>query len=132
MNLTSYTEVLLDNMAEIIVRRDPSLVASLYDLEQPFKDEREDVIQYLIREVEMRSNRTHTLREADMALFEFRSFGDELYLVLCVIGTPQGKVMELTDDMMLARVYACDNGLTVDAPRASDTEVQRFREIFSR
>lgn len=130
MDLDDHVCAILDNVAKSILCDKGLQTVNLYDLLWPLKSNRDAVLEYLVREVEHCSGGVSTIRIADKALFRDHNSGVELYLVLCPIETKEVLVTTMADDMVLVYIHPGVSGLKIDAPRASESQIRAYRELF--
>jgi len=126
MTLSNKVPALLDDCAKVLTARKGNNL-DLTALFPTFyrKGGMDEIVSTLIGHVERYSDGTRTVRPAHKALFRYRIKNTGLYLAYCPISTSEDTVAELRDDMALAMLRPCGDGLTVGAERASYKDIER-------
>jgi hypothetical protein len=126
MTLNPYSKALLDICAQAIVRNSRSDV-DLFPLNSDHSVYSKETPEYLAGKVEELTHRTRTVRRADPALFANIPQGRYFFLVACPYDTPQGRVTELTEDMVLVGLGLSSNGFQLPAKQATPETTAKYR-----
>lgn len=122
MTLNGNTQATLGSIARTIVSgrdRDMLSEGEQDDVYFALIHDRDAAVACLAECVAHHSKGRSTVRQADIALFAGQHLGMNLFLALCPSDTPEGVVTELAEEMVLVRLGPYDDGLDIDAERAS-------------